>query len=389
MADEEVLLEEALRRSVDEAHREDDELKEAIEESLKVQPSSDGEDPELARALAESREVFQSQQARLLAEYEKARNRDAIGGSEVCERLKPRAGEPKEDTDIPKAAAASVEGAELDKSNASVTLDEELAATLRASLLEPRLSVAEQQAAILQQYKWEAAWEKSLPESLHQQAAAEMGRPMTRAEQKQLSFDYGGNQDAADRCSRESTRWHGAASSSSNGVPSTVKKCPRESPKPLDTDPALSRRSTVTQSSIKKDADVDGNWLRGERRRRKVVLDGQNVACAHGGGRNKFSSKGLKIALDFFRDRNVDAIAIVPQHRADSRPHNRLVANNLSLLEQLRRENRVFFSPHGVHDDHFIVQYAMQQNESGGCLIVSNDKFREVCIGRPALVYFQ
>lgn len=68
----------------------------------------------------------------------------------------------------------------------------------------------------------------------------------------------------------------------------------------------------------------------------------------------------------------------MPQHRADSRHSNRLVADNLPLLEQLRRDNRVFFSPHGVHDDHFIIQYAMQQSEGKGCLIVSNDKFREL-----------
>jgi hypothetical protein len=351
MAEDE-LVAEAMRRSMDDSG-DDDELKRAVEESLKHQTA---EDTQLARALEESRQGFHDQQARLLAEYERAR-----------ERIEP-----------PEAATSRVNSASTAVSlNADARdVDAELAAALSASLLEPIPSIAEEQAALIDQYQWETARRKAMPEALHKTAVEEFTRPISQAEKFQLSFDYGGNRDASDAGRNRSTaRWGGTSSSSFAARSSSGERL-----MPPDTDPALARRSTVQQSSIKKNEKVDGSWLRGERRRKRVVLDGQNVACAHGGGRSMFSVRGLKIALDFFRDRNVEAIAIVPQHRADDRaPPSRFVADNIPLLEHLRRERRVFFSPAGCHDDYFIIHYAMEQSsDSEGCLIVSNDQFREM-----------
>lgn len=111
------------------------------------------------------------------------------------------------------------------------------------------------------------------------------------------------------------------------------------------------------------------------------MIDGQNVACNEG-GRTKFSMKALKSAIDFFVTRGDDVIAIVPSARLDNRPHNKhMVADNVELLQQLKREQKVVYSPSGVgaHDDHFIIQVALQyRNQGDNVAIVSNDHFREM-----------
>lgn len=100
--------------------------------------------------------------------------------------------------------------------------------------------------------------------------------------------------------------------------------------------------------------------------------------------------KGLKSAIDFFVERGDDPIAIVPYARTDTRPRNKnMVADNLELLQQLKRDGKVFFSPAGVgvHDDHFIIRAALQYRDQGDAVvIVSNDHFRE--IGMFALTAF-
>lgn len=86
--------------------------------------------------------------------------------------------------------------------------------------------------------------------------------------------------------------------------------------------------------------------------------------------------KGLKFAIDFFLKRGDDVIAIVPQSRVDTRPHNsKLVADNVEALQLLKREGRVFFSlaGAGVPDHDFIIRAALQFHERGEDVkIVSN-----------------
>lgn len=43
-----------------------------------------------------------------------------------------------------------------------------------------------------------------------------------------------------------------------------------------------------------------------------IVMDGQNIAWAHG-GRQRFSGEGLKLAISFFQDKGYkNVIAFVP-----------------------------------------------------------------------------
>lgn len=114
---------------------------------------------------------------------------------------------------------------------------------------------------------------------------------------------------------------------------------------------------------------------------RKIVIDGQNVACGFGTAKEKFAVKGLKIAIDFFLARGDDVIAIVPQCRVDTHPSNELVADNVELLQQLKREGKVFFSIAGARgaDEHFIIRAALQYHDQGeAVVIVSNASFEKI-----------
>lgn len=290
MADEDAGVAEAIIRSVSESSHDDEELNRAIVESLRHI-----EDPQLAQALTESRDGFRVQQARILAEYEKARNRTSASFHPAENAPVGASGGTGSCCSVPLPAKSVCVPAD----NSTGDVDAELAAALRTSMLEPRLSVVEQQAAMLQHFEWEATLKKSANSEVAQEATPRFGRAMTRAERLQLSMDYGGNKDASNPHPQRLARWDGAGPSLPAAAAPSSKRSTKHSyaSKSMDTDPALARRSTVSQSSVKKNDVVDGAWLRGERQRQKVVLDGQNVACAHGKGRDKFSSKGLKIAL--------------------------------------------------------------------------------------------
>ncbi|TRY64054.1 hypothetical protein TCAL_00335 [Tigriopus californicus] len=118
---------------------------------------------------------------------------------------------------------------------------------------------------------------------------------------------------------------------------------------------------------------------------RPIVIDGSNVAVAHGQflrpSRNQtlFSSRGIQICVDYFKRRgHHDITAIIPHFRLKSG-----MSEDRHLLEALERQGHLMTTPsrdlsHGEHiasyDDRFIVQRAAL---TGG-VIVSNDNYRDL-----------
>ncbi len=104
-----------------------------------------------------------------------------------------------------------------------------------------------------------------------------------------------------------------------------------------------------------------------------VVLDGLNVGCAFGGGGgHRFRSRGIEIALEYYRARGVYAIALVPANKVDQKYSSGL-ADNPNLLLRLHEEKRVAFAPMGTHDDNFLLTYSLNIDAD----LVSNDRFRK------------
>lgn len=78
--------------------------------------------------------------------------------------------------------------------------------------------------------------------------------------------------------------------------------------------------------------------------------------------------------LDYYRFRDIPAVAMLPEHKVDQRDaHRSHVADDPDLLLRLKEQGRVAFTPAGAHDDYFLLRYAMQVDAD----LVSNDKFRK------------
>ena len=115
---------------------------------------------------------------------------------------------------------------------------------------------------------------------------------------------------------------------------------------------------------------------------RPIVIDGSNVAMAH--GKNKvFSAKGIKIVADHFKQSGHSKIvAFVPQFRKKSGQ----VADR-SVLEGLEEEGVVVFTPSrevGVeritsYDDTFVLDYAAKH----GGVVITRDNYRDLAHSKP------
>lgn len=110
----------------------------------------------------------------------------------------------------------------------------------------------------------------------------------------------------------------------------------------------------------------------------EVVIDGQNVACAYGGG-GGFKARGVLVVLEYYRQHGIKAVAVLPNNKVDERQTvgsgalNTLAADNPTLLLRLADEGRVAFTPAGAHDDYFVLSYAMRK----GADVISNDRFQK------------
>nr|XP_018912845.1 PREDICTED: uncharacterized protein LOC109041117 [Bemisia tabaci]XP_018912846.1 PREDICTED: uncharacterized protein LOC109041117 [Bemisia tabaci] len=119
--------------------------------------------------------------------------------------------------------------------------------------------------------------------------------------------------------------------------------------------------------------------------RRPIIIDGSNVAIAHGiskRGIRVFSSKGLEICAKFFTKRGHKVIIFVPlfrrsdHHTLHPEILNKLSDRGLITYTPSRRVNHKLSVP---YDDRYIVQCAVAL----GGVIVSTDNFRDLLQENP------
>ncbi|ESO89198.1 hypothetical protein LOTGIDRAFT_92934, partial [Lottia gigantea] len=112
-----------------------------------------------------------------------------------------------------------------------------------------------------------------------------------------------------------------------------------------------------------------------------IVIDGSNVAMSHG-YKEVFSCRGIKLAVDYFRQRGHKKITVfVPQWRKEtSRPGAQI--KDQEIMRQLEKEKVLVFTPSRriggkrvvCYDDRFILDLAHDKNG----IVVSNDNYRDL-----------
>lgn len=114
---------------------------------------------------------------------------------------------------------------------------------------------------------------------------------------------------------------------------------------------------------------------------RHIVIDGSNVALSHGNN-TVFSCRGIRICVDWFRQRGHRHItAFVPNWRKELA--NNTIADQ-DLLYELEHERVLVFTPSrhldgkrvSCYDDRFILKLAV---ETDG-IVVSNDNYRDLLL---------
>ena len=102
---------------------------------------------------------------------------------------------------------------------------------------------------------------------------------------------------------------------------------------------------------------------------RPVVIDGSNVAMAHGSNAY-FSPMGLDIAINhFLRRGHPEVIAFLPLFRK-----SRCGKSDQEMLNDWHLKGNLSFTPNGCYDDRIILQYAA----ANGAIVISNDRFRDL-----------
>uniref|UniRef100_A0A2C9LAL8 Uncharacterized protein n=1 Tax=Biomphalaria glabrata TaxID=6526 RepID=A0A2C9LAL8_BIOGL len=151
------------------------------------------------------------------------------------------------------------------------------------------------------------------------------------------------------------------------------------------------RRPTVNTLQTSDSTESEENtWPKQDYRKdlRYIVIDGSNVAMAHGDNKC-FSVRGIVIAVKYFKDRGHDRITVfVPESRRYGDPskgwYNSDPIRGKQLLEKLNQDGIVKFTPArrldggriiASYDDRYILNLAEQEDG----IIVSNDQFRDLC----------
>ena len=122
------------------------------------------------------------------------------------------------------------------------------------------------------------------------------------------------------------------------------------------------------------------NKKRKERKKgspRPIVIDGCNVAMAHGNDKT-FSVRGLAITVDFFLKRgHTKVVAFLPQDKSRGR-----TPDDREVLEKLKEEGHLVYTPSrqfrdeviSSYDDTFILDYAAKY----GAIVVTRDNYRDL-----------
>ena len=135
--------------------------------------------------------------------------------------------------------------------------------------------------------------------------------------------------------------------------------------------------------AIKKDQVKDDHHHSNDQDLLPIVIDGSNVAMAHG-KKAVFSCKGIQICVDWFKNHGHEPETIrvfVPSWRKESSKPESPITDQ-SILFDLEKEGVVVFTPsktvngrrYNCHDDRYVLNLA---SEIGG-IVVSNDNYREL-----------
>lgn len=124
---------------------------------------------------------------------------------------------------------------------------------------------------------------------------------------------------------------------------------------------------------------------------RPIVIDGSNVAMSHG-NKEVFSCRGIRLAVDWFRDRGHTYIKVfVPSWRKEPSRSDTPIREQ-HVLEELERQAVLVYTPSRkvngkrvvCYDDRYIVKVAYEKDG----VIVSNDNYRDLQNENPEWKWF-
>ena len=130
---------------------------------------------------------------------------------------------------------------------------------------------------------------------------------------------------------------------------------------------------------IKKQLIQKENIINVEKKQKPlIVLDASNIAMRHGEQKGIYSTKGIKIAIDFFTKNGHQVISFLPDYlfkeKDPSAKHKkRVLPDYLPYLYGLVSKGLVVKSPPQDYDDSYCIQYAKKHD----AFVVSNDLFRD------------
>ncbi|XP_074043901.1 putative ribonuclease ZC3H12D [Macrotis lagotis] len=124
---------------------------------------------------------------------------------------------------------------------------------------------------------------------------------------------------------------------------------------------------------------------------RPIVIDGSNVAMSHG-NKETFSCRGIRLAVDWFRERGHNYIKVfVPSWRKEP-PRSDSPISEQHILEDLEKQAVLVYTPSRkvkgkrvvCYDDRYIVKVAYEKDG----VIVSNDNYRDLQSENPEWKWF-
>lgn len=136
----------------------------------------------------------------------------------------------------------------------------------------------------------------------------------------------------------------------------------------------------------KRHMNVMGGWSMGSETKDKhlIILDGQNIAIRYGDTR--FSSLGLKIAIDYWVEKGHTVHVLLPDYffnkeevikkreLAKSMGESfKFIPDDVDLLIDLKSKGFLFGVPNWNYDDSFIIDYAKKKQ----AYIVTNDRYND------------
>nr|XP_005008947.5 probable ribonuclease ZC3H12D [Anas platyrhynchos]XP_038031780.1 probable ribonuclease ZC3H12D [Anas platyrhynchos] len=153
--------------------------------------------------------------------------------------------------------------------------------------------------------------------------------------------------------------------------------------------PKLIARGSCSTSPV-------SQWLGGDEsdsssHLRPIVIDGSNVAMSHG-NKEVFSCWGIRLAVDWFRERGHTYIKVfVPLWRKEPPRQDSPIADQ-HILEELEKQSILVYTPSRkvkgkrvvCYDDRYIVKVAYEKDG----VIVSNDHYRDLQNENPEWKWF-